>query len=188
MRRKSRLLRRQSECASFLPLKILFSRFAFSSRCHRPLRETGKAADRRVSQIVVAQHIAATCDLQTAVPRADFLGGIRNRKICPHILDFCGLKPCFCDHLHCRPIGSIKDQHTAGESVRHPPHQFPDLLGQKVIEHPGGKEYRPAGGIDFAKPCGVFQVALPPVASARDGRSPTTARGDRRIFTMVVDA
>ena len=91
MRRKSRLLRRQSECASFLPLKILFSRFAFSSRCHQPLRETGKAADRRVSQIVVAQHIAATCDLQTAVPRADFLGGIRNRKICPHILDCCGL-------------------------------------------------------------------------------------------------
>ena len=47
----------------------------------------------------------------------------------------------------------------AGESVRHPLHQFPNLLGQEVIEHPGGKEYRPAGGIDLVKPCGVFQVA-----------------------------
>ena len=60
-----------------------------------PCEKPEKVADRRVSQIVVAQHIAATCDLQTAVPRADFLGGIRNRKICPHILDFCSLKPCF---------------------------------------------------------------------------------------------
>ena len=62
----------------------------------------------------------------------------------------------FCDHLYRCPIGSIKDQHAAGESVRHPPHQFPDLLGQKIIEHLGGKEHRPAGGIDLAKPCGVF--------------------------------
>ncbi len=88
-----------------------------------PCEKPEKAADRRVSQIVVAQHIAATCDLQTAIPRADFLGGIRNRKICPHILDFCSLKPCFCDHLYCRPIGSIKDQHTAWE--RRPPFPAP---------------------------------------------------------------
>ena len=47
----------------------------------------------------------------------------------------------------------------AGESVGHPPHQFPDLLDREVIEHPGGKEHRPAGGINLVKPCGVFQVA-----------------------------
>ena len=60
-----------------------------------PCEKPEKAANRRVSQIVVTQHIAATCDLQTAVPRADFLGGIRNRKICPHILDFAVLSHVF---------------------------------------------------------------------------------------------
>lgn len=127
----------------FRLLKSNFHDLHFHPVVTDPCEKPEKAADRRVSQIVVAQHIAATCDLQTAVPRADFPGGIRNRKICPHILDFCSLKPCFCDHLYCRPIGSIKDQHTAGESVCHSPHQFPDLLGQKVIEHPGGKNTAP---------------------------------------------
>ena len=28
-----------------------------------------------------------------------------------------------------------------------------------AVESAGGKEYRPAGGIDTVKPCGVFQVA-----------------------------
>lgn len=28
-----------------------------------------------------------------------------------------------------------------------------------TVEPAGGKEYRPAGGIDTVKPCGVFQVA-----------------------------
>ena len=65
----------------------------------------------------------------------------------------------FCDHLHRRAVGGIEYQHSAGESVRHPLHQIPDLLRQEVIEHPGGKEHRPAGGIDLVKPCGVFQVA-----------------------------
>lgn len=60
-----------------------------------PCEKPEKAADRRVSQIVVTQHIAATCDLQTSVPRADFLGGIRNRKICPHIPDFAVLSHVF---------------------------------------------------------------------------------------------
>ena len=58
-----------------------------------------------------------------------------------------------CDNGQCRlynldlpGVIAVRDQLLpAGESVRHPPHQFPDLLGQEVIEHPGGKEHCPAG-------------------------------------------
>ena len=97
--------------------------------------------------------------MQTAVPWGKLAFRIRNREICSHILDFRRPEPRFGDHLHRRTVGSIKDQHSAGESVRHPLHQFPNLLCQEVIEHPGGKEHRPAGGIDLAKPCSVLQVA-----------------------------
>ena len=41
-----------------------------------PGEKTEKAADGRVFQIVVAQHIAPAGHLQAAIPRADFLGGI----------------------------------------------------------------------------------------------------------------
>ena len=105
-------------------------------------KKTEKSADGRVLQIVVTQHIAAAGDLQAAVPRTDLLGSVRNRKICADILDFRAFEPCFCNHLHRRPICSVKHHHTAGESVCHSLHQCLDLLGQKIIEHAGGKEYR----------------------------------------------
>ena len=97
--------------------------------------------------------------MQTAVPWGKLAFRIRNREICSHILDFRRPEPRFGDHLHRRTVGSIKDQHSAGKSICHPLHQRLDLLRQEVIEHPGGKEHRPAGGIDLVKPCGVFQVA-----------------------------
>ena len=98
-----------------LSLQIRSSRSAFSSRCPPTLaRNRKKAADRRIFQIVVPQHIAPAGHLQTAVPRGKLAFCIRNRKICPHILDLCSLEPCFCDHLHRHTVGGIKDQHTAG--------------------------------------------------------------------------
>ena len=66
----------------------------------------------------------------------------QNREIRAHILDFRALEPCFCDHLHRRPICSVKHQHAARKSVCHLLYQRLDLLGQEVIEHAGGKEYR----------------------------------------------
>ena len=93
------------------------------------------------SKVVVAQHIAPAGDLQTAVPRADLFGSVRNREIRANILDLRILEPCLGDHLHRRPIRSVKYQHTAGESVRHALYQRLDLLCQKVVEHAGGKEY-----------------------------------------------
>lgn len=64
--------------------------------------ETEKAADGRVTQIVVAQHIAAAGDLQAAVPRRKLAFRVRNSKICAHVLDFRALEPGFGNHLYRR--------------------------------------------------------------------------------------
>ena len=107
----------------------------------------------------IAQHVAPTGNLQTAVPRANLLGSVRNRKICAHVLNLRTFEPRLCNHLYRRPIGCVKHQHTAGKRVYHGLHQRLDLLRQKIIEHPGGKEHRAAGGINLRKPCRVVQVA-----------------------------
>ena len=121
--------------------------------------KTEKSADGGVFQIIVAQHIAPAGDLQTTVPRADLFGSVGNREIRAHILNLRTLEPCFCNHLHRRPIRSVKHQHTAGESVCHSLHQCLDLLRQKIIEHAGGKEHRTARCIDFCKPLSIVQIA-----------------------------
>ena len=112
-----------------------------------------------VFQIGVAQHIASAGDLQAAIPRTDLLGSVRNRKICADILDLRTLEPCFCNHLHRRPICSVKYQHAARKSVCHLLYQRLDLLRQKVVEHPGRKEHRAARCIDFCKPLSIIQIA-----------------------------
>ena len=97
-----------------------------------PCKKPEKAADRRIFQIVVPQHIAPAGHLQTAVPWGKLAFRIRNREICSHILDFRRPEPRFGDHLHRRTVGSIKDQHAAGEGICHCLYQRLDLLGQKI--------------------------------------------------------
>ena len=87
-----------------------------------------KSADGWVFQIGVAQHIASAGDLQAAILRTDLLGSVRNRKICADIFDFRAFEPCFCNHLHRRPICSVKHQHAARKSVCHLLYQRLDLL------------------------------------------------------------
>ena len=67
--------------------------------------------------------------------------GEREQNI-PHILDLSRFEPCFCDHLHRCLIGRIKDQNPAGESICHPLHQFPDLLGQNCTQTSIGTKRR----------------------------------------------
>ena len=64
--------------------------------------KTENAADRRVSQIVVPQHIAPAGHLQTAVPWGKLAFRIRNREICSHILDFRRPEPRFGDRQFLR--------------------------------------------------------------------------------------
>ena len=116
-----------------------------------------KAADRRIFQIVVPQYIALTGHLQTAVPWGKLAFRIRNREICSHILDFRRPEPRFGDHLYRRTVGSIKDQHSAGESVRNPLHQFPNLPRQEVIEHPRGKNTAPPEASILSNHAGFFR-------------------------------
>lgn len=135
----------------------------YNLHLHHAVTDTGekteKAADGWVTQIVIAQHIAAAGDLQAAVPRRKLAFRVRNSKICAHVLDFCTLEPCLGNHLYRRSVRRIKHQHTAGESVCHSLHQRLDLLGQKIIEHAGGKEHRTARCIDFCKPLSIIQIA-----------------------------
>src|SRR5699024_10098199 len=143
-RRKSHRFQHQSGCVSFkTPLSKVD---LYNLHLHHSVADFGekteKAADGWVFQIGVAQHIASAGDLQAAIPRTDLLGSVRNCEIRAHILNLRTFKPCFCDHLHRRPICSVKHQHTAGEGVCHTLHKSFDLLGQEIIEHAGGKEYR----------------------------------------------
>ena len=116
-----------------------------------------KAADGRIFQIVVPQHIAPAGHLQTAVPWGKLAFRIRNREICSHILDFRRPEPRFGDHLYRRAVGGIKHQHPAGESICHPLHQRLDLLGQEVIEHPGGKNTAPPEASILSNHAGSFR-------------------------------
>ena len=187
-RHKSHSFQYQSGCVSFkTPLsKVDFYNLHFHPVIPDLCKKTEKSADGRVFQIVVAQHIAATCDLQAAVPRRKLAFCVRNSKICAHVLDFRALEPGFGDHLYCRPIGSIKDQHTAGESVCHSLHQCLDLLGQKIIEHAGGKEHRTARCIDFRKPFGIIQIAWDVFLTLSGGQE-LIAHGDDIRKIQIVD-
>ena len=79
-------------------------------------KETEKAADGRVTKVIVAQHIAAARDLQAVVPQGKLIFRVRNGEICTHILDFRTLEPCLCNHLHRYRVRRIKYQHTAGKA------------------------------------------------------------------------
>lgn len=122
-----------------------------------PCKKPEKAADRRIFQIVVPQHIAPAGHLQTAVPLANLLGSIRNREICPHILDLRTLEPCLGDHLYRRTVGGIEHQHSAGKSICHPLHQRLDLLHQEVIEHPEAKNTAPPEASILSNHAGSFR-------------------------------
>ena len=143
-RHKSHRFQHQSGCVSFkTPLsKVDFYNLHLHHSVANLCEKTEKAADGWVTQIVVAQHIATACDLQAAVPRRKLAFCVRNSKIRAHIFDFRTLEPCLGNHLYRRSVRRIKHQHTAGESVCHLLYQCLDLLGQKIIEHAGGKEHR----------------------------------------------
>ena len=97
--------------------------------------------------------------MQATVPCTNLALGVRNGEVRAHILNLRAFEPCFCNHLHRRPIRSVKHQHTAREGVCHTLHKSFDLLGQEVIEHAGVKVYRAAGGIDLGEPFGIVQIA-----------------------------
>ena len=130
---------------------------------HHVVTDAGEETEERahgwVGEVVVAEHVAAVGDGDVLAPGRKLRLRVGNGEVRTDILNFRVLYP----YLEHEPDGlfvrRVEYQPAAGECRGHSMHEGPDLLGQEIIEHTGGKKHRPAVRVDALKPRGVVQVA-----------------------------
>ena len=102
--------------------------------------EAEKAGDRRILEVVVAEHIAPARDPQPRRPAGKLPRRVRDGEIGPDVPDLRVLDPRLEHQADRLLVGRVKDQPRAREGRRHRLHERLDLLAQKIIEHARGKQ------------------------------------------------
>ena len=111
-----------------------------------------KAADGRVAQALVAEHIAAARDAQVLRPRRDFARSVHDGEIRPHVLNLRAADPCFQHQLHRAAARGVKDPLPAGKGRGHGLHERAHLRREEIVEHARGEEHRAAARVDLTEP------------------------------------